>query len=105
MVVGNLRGDKPARKAVRAQQQGHQVIMVVSAMGKETDELLGVHMIGPRAADMIAQAVTALEYRASAEDVARICHPHPTYTETFKATDASGNTTTVTSPANSLRVA
>ena len=51
---------------------------------KETDEILGVHMIGPRAADMIAEAVVAMEYRASAEDVARMCHAHPTFTEAFK---------------------
>jgi len=50
----------------------------------ETDEILGVHMIGPRAADMIAEAVVAMEYRASAEDITRICHAHPTYTEAFK---------------------
>lgn len=50
----------------------------------ETDEVLGVHMIGPRAADMIAEAVVAMEFRASAEDIARICHAHPTYTEAFK---------------------
>ncbi|TYP98604.1 dihydrolipoamide dehydrogenase [Sphingobacterium allocomposti] len=49
-----------------------------------TDEILGVHMIGPRAADMIAEAVVAMEYRASAEDVGRICHAHPTFTEAFK---------------------
>lgn len=49
-----------------------------------TDEILGVHIIGPRAADMIAEAVVAMEYRASAEDIARICHAHPTYTEAFK---------------------
>jgi dihydrolipoamide dehydrogenase len=41
-------------------------------------------MIGPRCADMIMQAVTAMEFRASAEDVARICHAHPTFTEAFK---------------------
>src|SRR5690606_33723480 len=51
---------------------------------RETDEILGVHMIGPRAADMIAEAVTAMEFRASAEDIARICHAHPTYTEAFR---------------------
>lgn len=51
---------------------------------KETDEILGVHMIGPRAADMIAEAVVAMEYKASAEDIARICHAHPTFTESFK---------------------
>ena len=51
---------------------------------KETDEVLGVHMIAPRAADLIMEAVTAMEYRASAEDIARICHPHPTYSEAVK---------------------
>ena len=50
----------------------------------ETDEVLGVHMIGPRAADMIAEAVVAMEYRASAEDIGRICHAHPTFTEAIK---------------------
>lgn len=50
----------------------------------ETDEILGVHMIAPRAADLIMEAVTAMEYRASAEDIARICHPHPTYSEAVK---------------------
>ena len=49
-----------------------------------TDEILGVHMIGARAADMIAEAVVAMEYRASAEDVARMSHAHPTYTEAIK---------------------
>ncbi len=51
---------------------------------KETDEVLGVHMIAPRAADLIMEAVVAMEYRASAEDIARICHPHPTYSEAVK---------------------
>ena len=51
---------------------------------KETDEILGVHMIGPRAADMIAEGVVAMEYRASAEDIARFCHAHPTFTEAIK---------------------
>ena len=49
-----------------------------------TDEVLGVHMICARAADLIMEAVTAMEYRASAEDIARICHPHPTYSEGLK---------------------
>ena len=49
-----------------------------------TDEILGVHMIGPRTADMIAEAVVAMEFRASAEDIARMSHAHPTYTEVFK---------------------
>ena len=50
----------------------------------ETDEILGVHMVGPRAADMIAEAVVAMEFRASAEDIGRICHAHPTFTEAIK---------------------
>lgn len=49
-----------------------------------TDEILGVHMIGPRAADMIAEAVVAMEYRASAEDISRMSHAHPTFTEAIK---------------------
>ena len=60
---------------------------------KETDEILGIHMIGPRVADLIHSAVTALEYKASAEDIARLCAPHPTFSEALKeacldATDA-----------------
>lgn len=51
---------------------------------KSTDEILGVHMIGARAADMIAEAVVAMEYRASAEDVSRMSHAHPTFTEAIK---------------------
>jgi len=51
---------------------------------KDTDELLGVHITGARAADMIMEAVALMEYRATAEDMARICHPHPTYTEAVK---------------------
>jgi dihydrolipoamide dehydrogenase len=49
-----------------------------------TDEILGVHMIGARAADMIAEAVIAMEFRASSEDIARSSHAHPTFTEAFK---------------------
>lgn len=51
---------------------------------KNTDEILGVHMIGPRVADMIGEAVVAMEFRASAEDIGRISHAHPTYSEGFK---------------------
>lgn len=59
---------------------------------KTTDEILGVHMVGARAADLIMEAVAAMTYRASAEDLARMCHPHPTFTEALKeaALDASG---------------
>jgi dihydrolipoamide dehydrogenase len=57
-----------------------------------TDEILGVHMIGPRAADMIAEAVVAMEFRASAEDIGRMSHAHPTFTESIKEAclDATG---------------
>lgn len=51
---------------------------------KKTDEILGVHMIGPRVADVVGEAVVAMEFRASAEDIARISHAHPTYSEAFK---------------------
>jgi dihydrolipoamide dehydrogenase len=51
---------------------------------KHTDEILGVHMIGPRTADIIGEAVVAMEFRASAEDIGRISHAHPTYSEGFK---------------------
>ena len=58
----------------------------------ETDEILGVHMVGPRIADLIIEAVVAMEFRASAEDISRMSHPHPTYTEAVKEAclDATG---------------
>jgi len=57
-----------------------------------TDEVLGIHMIGARAADLIAEAVTAMEFRASAEDISRMSHAHPTFAEAIKeaALDATG---------------
>ncbi|MEL6357174.1 MAG: dihydrolipoyl dehydrogenase, partial [Bacteroidota bacterium] len=58
--------------------------MVKVLSHRETDEILGVHMVGPRTADMIAEAVALMEFRASAEDAARMSHAHPTYTEAFK---------------------
>jgi dihydrolipoamide dehydrogenase len=50
----------------------------------KTDEILGVHIIGPTASELIAEAVTAMEFRASAEDIARICHAHPSLSEAMK---------------------
>jgi len=50
----------------------------------KTDEVLGVHMIGARCADLIAEAVTAMEFRASAEDISRMSHAHPTFAEAIK---------------------
>jgi dihydrolipoamide dehydrogenase len=75
----------------RASEESDGFIKVIS--DKTTDEILGVHMIGPRAADMIAEAVVAMEYRASAEDIAMLVHPHPTFTEAIKeaALGATGN--------------
>lgn len=66
----------------RASMDTDGVIKVLAH--KETDEILGVHMIGPRCADMIAEAVVAMEFRATAEDIARISHAHPTFTESFR---------------------
>ena len=51
---------------------------------KETDRILGVHIIGANAGEMIAEATLAIEYGASSEDVARTCHAHPTLAEAFK---------------------
>jgi dihydrolipoamide dehydrogenase len=51
---------------------------------KKTDEILGVHMVGARVADLIMEVAVAMEFRASAEDLARICHGHPTYSEAVK---------------------
>jgi len=58
----------------------------------ENDEILGVHMIGPRVADIIGEAVVAMEYRASAEDISRMSHAHPTFSEALKEAclDATG---------------
>ena len=50
----------------------------------KTDEILGFHIIGARAADLIAEGVTAMEFRASAEDLTRMSHAHPTYAEAIK---------------------
>ena len=77
-------GSFPFRALGRARASMDIEGLVKVLADKETDEVLGVHMIGPRVADMIAEAVVAMEYRASAEDISRICHAHPTFTEAFK---------------------
>jgi len=56
---------------------------------KTTDKILGCHIIGPNAGEMIAEGVLAMEYGATAEDVARVCHAHPTMSEAFK--EAAGS--------------
>lgn len=58
--------------------------MVKVLADKETDEVLGVHLVAARAADIISEAAVAMTYRASAEDIGRICHAHPTFAEAFK---------------------
>jgi len=77
-------GKFPFRALGRARASGDLDGFVKVLAHSETDEILGVHIIGARAADLIIEGVLAMEYRASAEDVARMSHPHPTYTEAFK---------------------
>jgi dihydrolipoamide dehydrogenase len=77
-------GSFPMKALGRARASMDLMGFVKVLADKETDEILGVHMIAPRAADLIMEAVTAMEYRASAEDIARICHPHPTFSEAIK---------------------
>jgi dihydrolipoamide dehydrogenase len=77
-------GKFPFRALGRARASGDLDGFIKVLADKETDEILGVHMIGARAADLIIEGVVAMEYRASAEDIARMSHPHPTYTEGFK---------------------
>ena len=77
-------GKFPFKALGRARASTDMDGMVKVLAHKETDEILGVHMVGPRTADMIAEAVALMEFRASAEDAARMSHAHPTYTEAFK---------------------
>lgn len=77
-------GKFPFRALGRARASGDIDGFIKILADKNTDEILGVHMIGPRCADLIIEGVVAMEYRASAEDIARMSHPHPTYTEAFK---------------------
>jgi dihydrolipoamide dehydrogenase len=77
-------GKFPMRALGRARASGDLDGFVKILADEKTDEVLGVHMIGARTADLIAEAVTAMEYRASAEDIARMSHAHPTYAEAVK---------------------
>lgn len=77
-------GSFPFKASGRARASMDTDGLVKVLAHQQTDEILGVHMIGPRVADMIAEAVVAMEFRASAEDIARMSHAHPTYTEAFK---------------------
>jgi dihydrolipoamide dehydrogenase len=77
-------GSFPIRALGRARASGDINGLVKVLADKDTDEVLGIHMIGPRTADLIAEAVVAMEYRASAEDIARMSHAHPTYAEAVR---------------------
>ena len=77
-------GQFPMRALGRSRASGDIDGFVKILSDKNTDEVLGVHMLGPRVADLIAEAVVAMEFRASAEDIARISHAHPTYAEAVK---------------------
>ncbi|MBH48240.1 MAG: dihydrolipoyl dehydrogenase [Halobacteriovorax sp.] len=77
-------GNFPYKASGRARASNESEGMIKVLADAKTDEILGVHMVGARCADMIAEAVLAMEFRASAEDVGRTCHAHPTYSETFK---------------------
>ena len=77
-------GQFPMRALGRSRASGDLDGFVKILSHAETDEILGVHMVGARVADLIAEAVTAMEFRASAEDLARMSHAHPTYAEAIK---------------------
>ncbi|MGL6109109.1 MAG: dihydrolipoyl dehydrogenase [Rubrivivax sp.] len=68
----------------RARALGDTTGMVKMLADAATDEILGVHIVGPMASELIAEAVVAMEFKASAEDIARICHAHPSLSEATK---------------------
>jgi dihydrolipoamide dehydrogenase len=68
----------------RARALGDTTGMVKFLADAKTDEILGVHMVGPQVSELIAEAVVAMEFKASAEDIARICHAHPSLSEATK---------------------
>lgn len=77
-------GSFPFRALGRARASGDLDGLVKIIADAETDEILGFHAIGPRAADLVAEGVVAMEFRASAEDLARMSHAHPTFAEAVK---------------------
>lgn len=78
------RGSFPFKANARARMNNDTEGFIKVLADQATDEILGIHMIGPRASDMIGEATVAMDYRASAEDIARMSHGHPTFYETFK---------------------
>jgi dihydrolipoamide dehydrogenase len=77
-------GSFPFKALGRARAGGDTDGFVKILADANTDEVIGVHMIGARCADLIAEAVTAMEFRASAEDISRMSHAHPTFAEAIK---------------------
>jgi len=77
-------GSFPFKALGRARASGDLDGFVKILADAKTDEVLGVHMIGARTADLIAEAVTAMEFKASAEDISRMSHAHPTFAEAMK---------------------
>jgi dihydrolipoamide dehydrogenase len=71
-----------ANSRARAVQDDAGIVKILA--DKETDRILGIHIVGPNAGEMIAEGVLAMEYGASSEDIARTCHAHPTMAEAFK---------------------
>lgn len=68
----------------RARAMGDTTGMVKMLADAQSDEILGVHIVGPMASELIAECVVAMEFRASSEDIARICHAHPSLSEATK---------------------
>lgn len=77
-------GKFPMKALGRARASGDTEGFVKVIADQQTDEILGVHMFAARAADMIMEGVSLMEFRATAEDMSRISHPHPTFTEAIK---------------------
>ena len=78
------KGSFPFSANSRARANGSTEGFVKVLADAETDKILGAHIIGPNAGEMISEAVIAIEYGASSEDLARTCHAHPTLSEAFK---------------------
>jgi len=77
-------GNFPMRALGRSRASGDTDGFVKILADASTDEVLGAHMVGARAADLIAEAVALMEFRATAEDATRMSHAHPTFAEAFK---------------------
>jgi len=86
-------GSFPIKALGRARASTDIEGLVKIITNKDTDEILGLHIIGARAADLIMEGVVAMEYKASAEDLVYMSHPHPTYSEAIReaAMDATGD--------------